>query len=94
MKIKPEQIARLVEHLLKCYQAGELLVPKAAETDIRNRIRDIVARNFREEEEIEEEARSMLASHAGQVKEFKEMDSYKMFLLVKQKIAEKRGFIL
>lgn len=94
MKIKPEQLERLVEQLLKSYHARELLVPKAAETDIRNRIRDILSRNFREEEEIEEEARRMLASHAAQVKELKEMDSYKMFVLTKQKIAKKRGFIL
>jgi len=40
---------------------------------------------------IEEEARQMLASHAGQVKE---MDHYKMFLLIKQKLAQKKEFVL
>ena len=39
----------------------------------------------------EEEARQMLASHAGQVKE---MDHYKMFLLIKQKLAQKKEFVL
>jgi len=76
---------------MKSYQTKELIVPKVKENDIRAKIKDILTRNFREEEVIEEEARAMLASHAGQVKE---MDHYKMFLLIKQKLAQKRGFIL
>lgn len=94
MKIKPEQIGRLVEQLMKTYRAKDLMIAKTREDEIRGAITEIVARNFREEEEIEEEARKMLASHAGQMKEIKEMDSYKMFLLIKQKLAQKRGFTL
>lgn len=91
MKVKAEQIDRLADRLIKSYQTKELIVPKAKENDIRAKIKDILTRNFHEEEIIEEEARAMLASHAGQVKE---MDHYKMFLLIKQKLAQKRGFIL
>ena len=91
MKVKAEQIDRLVYRLMKAYQAKELIVLKTKEADIRLKIKDIMTRNFHEEETIEEEARQMLASHAGQVKE---MDHYKMFLLIKQKLAQKRGFIL
>lgn len=76
---------------MKAYRAKELVVLKAKEPDIRAKIREIMARNFHEEEVIEEEARQMLSSHAGQVKE---MDHYKMFLLIKQKLAQKKGFIL
>lgn len=94
MKVKPEQIGRLVDQLLKTYRAEELMVSKAAEGEIRAKIGEIITHNFHEEEAIEEEARKMLASHAGQVKEVKEMDSYKMFVLIKQKLAQKRGFIL
>lgn len=92
MKVKAEQIDRLIDRLMKAYQAKELIVLKTKEADIRAKIKDIIGRNFREEETIEEEARQMLASHAGQVN--KEMDHYKMFLLIKQKLAQKRGFIL
>lgn len=91
MKIKAEQVDRLVEQLLENYQSKALMVPKAAESDIRNKLRVVIAQNFHEEEMIEEEARQMLASHAGQMRE---MDHYKMFLLIKQKIAQKKGFIL
>jgi hypothetical protein len=51
----------------------------------------VIANNFAEEEAIEEEARKMLATHAQQTRD---MDSYRMFLLAKQKLAAKRGFIL
>lgn len=91
MKIKAEQIERLVDLLLKSYKSKDLVVFKASESDIRTKVKDVIAKNFREEDAIEEEARQMLASHAGQVKE---MDHYKMFLLIKQKLAQKKGFIL
>lgn len=91
MKIKAEQVDRLVEQLLQSYQSKALMVPKATEPDIRKKLRAVIAQNFHEEEIIEEEARQMLASHAGEVRE---MDHYKMFLLIKQKIAQKKGFIL
>lgn len=94
MKIKPEQIERLVDQLMKTYRADDLMIAKARDNEVRTRIKEIVAQNFREEETIEEEARRMLASHAGQVKKVKEMDSHKMFVLIKQKLAQKRGFIL
>lgn len=91
MKVKPAQIDRLTDRLMKVYHAKELIVLKADEAKVRAKIKETVARNFEEEEAIEEEARAMLASHAGQVKD---MDPYKMFLLTKQKLAQKRGFIL
>jgi hypothetical protein len=51
----------------------------------------IVSQNFAEEEAIEEEARKMLSSH---VRAARDMDPYKMFLIAKQKLAAKKGFIL
>jgi hypothetical protein len=91
MKIKSDQLDRLADQLLKNYHSKELMVLKTKESEIRAKIKSIVEQNFHEEEVIEEEARKMLASHATDVRE---MDHYKMFLLIKHKLAEKRGFIL
>ena len=91
MKVKADQVDRFVEQLLKAYQAKQLIVLKASDAVVRSMIKEILSRNFQEEERIEEEAREMLASHAGQARE---MDQHKLFVLMKQRLAQKKGFIL
>ncbi len=91
MKIKPEQIDRLADRLLKNCRAKDLISLKTGEETVRKKIAQIITQNFREEEAIEEEARKMMDSHAGQTKT---MDQHKMFLLIKKKLAEKKGFNL
>ena len=91
MKIKQEQLERLAIALLANYRAKELIIPKATEPELKAKIMAIISHNFAEEEAIEEEARAMLASNARAAKD---VDPYKMFLLAKQKLAAKKGFIL
>jgi hypothetical protein len=91
MKIKQEQLERLTTALLANYRKKELIIPKASESELKAKIVAIISRNFAEEEAIEEEARAMLASYAQSTKD---MDPYRMFLLAKQKLAAKKGFIL
>jgi len=91
MKIRAAQLEQIANLLLSNYQKKELIVAKATESAIKKQIGEVIAKNFTEEEAIEEEARKMLASVA-QVS--RDMDPYKMFLLAKQKLAAKKGFIL
>ena len=91
MKIKHEQLKRLADALLANYHAKELIVPKATEPELKAEIVAIIDRNFAEEEAIEQEARTMLASYAQNARN---VDPFKMFLLAKQKIAAKKGFVL
>jgi hypothetical protein len=91
MKIKQEQLERLATALLTNYRAKELIQLKATEAELQAKIISIISHNFAEEEAIEEEARAMLASHAQLSRD---VDPYKMFLLAKQKLAAKKGFIL
>lgn len=91
MKIKPEQLNNLATLLFTRYRSKELIPVKANEAAIKAKIVKIVSQNFAEEEAIEAEARGMLATHAGAARD---MDSHKMFLLAKQKLAAKKGFIL
>ena len=81
----------MADRLLKNCRAKDLMILKTDEGAVRKRIAQIITQNFREEEAIEEEARKMLDSLAGQTKE---MDQHKMLLLIKKKLAEKKGFIL
>jgi hypothetical protein len=91
MKIKSEQLDRLASLLLSNYKTKELMVAKTGEAEIKAKIIGIISQNFAEEDAIEEEARKMLASYGRAAKD---MDPYKMFLLAKQKLAAKKGFIL
>ena len=91
MKIKREQLDRLAKMVITAYQGKDLIIAKGQEADIKSKIMEIVNQNFAEEEAIEEEARRMLSSYAQAAKN---MDPYKMFLLAKQKIAARKGFIL
>ena len=91
MKIKPEQLDRLASQLVTAYRKKDLIVSKASDAELKAKVVEAINRNFAEEEAIEEEARKMLASYA-QVS--RDMDPFKMFLLAKQKLAAKKGFIL
>jgi hypothetical protein len=91
MKIKQEQLERLAKMLLATYRAKDLMIPRSEEPQMKSKIMEIINQNFAEEEALEEEARKMLSTHARAAKD---MDPYKMFLLAKQKLAAKKGFIL
>jgi hypothetical protein len=91
MKLKQEQLERLVNSLLANYHSKELIIAKANENELKAKVAAIISQNFAEEDAIEEEGRKMLASYA---RVEKDMDPYKMFLLAKQKLAAKKGFIL
>ena len=91
MKIKQDQLDRLAKTLLAAYRAKDLMIAQSEESEIKSKIMEIINQNFAEEEAIEEEARKMLSTYA---RVSKDMDPYKMFLLAKQKLAAKKGFIL
>jgi hypothetical protein len=91
MKIKADELERLAGALLGRYKEKDLMTLKTTEAEIKKKIGEVIAKNFAEEEEIEEEARKMLASVA---RVSRDMDPYRMFLLAKQKLAAKKGFIL
>jgi len=84
-------LERLALTLLANYHAKDLIIPKTTEPELKTKIMTIINHNFAEEEAIEKEARTMLASYAQGARD---VDPYKMFLLAKQKLAAKKGFIL
>jgi hypothetical protein len=91
MKLRQDQLDKLSRLLLESYRAQELFKPNRDESAILATIQSVISQNFAEEESIEEEARKMLASHTQATRD---MDHFKMFLIAKQKLAAKKGFIL
>jgi hypothetical protein len=92
MKLKADQLDRLAELLFANYWDKGLIVTKSSDAEIKKKIVAVIANNFAEEEAIEIEARQLLAAHGPS--STRELDSYKMFVLAKQKLAAKKGFIL
>jgi hypothetical protein len=91
MKIRAQQLEQLSHLLVQRYRAKDLMVSTAGDAELKTKIAAVIGANFAAEEAIENEARQMLATHAGVTKD---MDPYKMFLIAKQKLAAKKGFIL
>ena len=89
--MKPEQIERLAELLVQDLLGAKLIVLKTDKPTVKSTIKDIIAKNFAEEQQIEHEARKLLAANkpAGN-----DLDEHKVFLLIKQKLAQQRGFVL
>ena len=91
MKVKQDQLDKLSRLLLASYRANDFFKANRDEATILAKIKSVISQNFAEEEAIEEEARKMLASHSQAIRD---MDHLKMFLIAKQKLAAKKGFIL
>lgn len=91
MKVKTEQLERFAVLLLKNYHDKDVIIPKTHEAALKQAIVEIVTKNLVEEEAIEDEARKMLAAHP---QGSRDVDPYRLFLLAKQKLAAKRGFVL
>lgn len=89
--MRPEQIERLSELLVTGLLGANLMVLKADRLSVKSKVKDIIAKNFAEEQQIEEEARKLLAANRSAANQ---VDQHRMFLLIKQKLAQQRGFVL
>jgi hypothetical protein len=90
--MKPEQIEKLAELLIQELLRAKLTVLKADKQSAKSKIKDIIAKNFAEEQQIENEARQLLL--AANRRAVPELDEHKMFLLIKQRLARQKGFVL
>jgi hypothetical protein len=89
--MRPEQIEHLSELLVTGLLGANLMVLKADRLSVKSKVKDIIAKNFAEEQQIEEEARKLLAANRSAANQ---VDQHRMFLLIKQKLAQQRGFVL
>ena len=97
MQPSPAQIQRVAEALVKRLVQGGMLEPTAAEDAIRTRFAAVLQRNFDEEAEIEREAiaetEKLMRRGAPGVRR-EDLDQRKVEQLVRQRIAQARGFAL
>ena len=97
MRPSPAQIERVAEGLVKRLVAARVLEPDVPEEKIRARFAAVLARNFEEEAEIEREAAAeaerLVRKGAPGVRR-EELDQRRVEQLVKQRIAQAKGFAL
>jgi hypothetical protein len=97
MRPSPAQIERVAESLVRRLVQAQMLEPDVPEETIRARFAAILARNFDEEAEIEREAAAeaerLVRKGAPGVRR-EELDLRRVEQLVKQRIAQARGFAL
>ena len=92
MKLTDKQTQRFVKFIFDELKAQDLITFKSKESDVFNRAIEIVKNNFREEELLDEEVNKMMddleRQHSG------EFQRYKMFPMLKKKLAQQKGFVL
>ena len=97
MRPSPVQIERVAEALVRRLVQVDVLTLDAPEATVRNRFRDLLARNFQEEAEIEHEAEAeaakLIRRGAPGVRR-EDLDLRRVEQLVKQRIAQARKFPL
>jgi hypothetical protein len=91
LRISESFFERAAVQILERLQKKELLLPKGDQKQAVEAIKEILVKNFREEQEIEMEAEKTMETL---VKGKGEYDRHKMLLLLKSRIAAQRGFIL
>src|SRR5438309_6404918 len=97
MRPSPAQIERVAEALVRRLLATQLLELDAPEDKIRARFAAVLTRNFDEEAEIEREATAeaekLVRQGAPGVRR-EDLDLRRVEQLVKQRLAQQRGFPL
>lgn len=97
MRPSPAQIERVAESLVRRLVAAQLLELDVPEEKIRARFAAILNRNFDEEAEIEREAEAeaerLVRKGAPGVRR-EDLDQRRVEQLVKQRIAQAKGFAL
>jgi len=81
----------LAQGLVNQYRQKDFIVVRQDDAQLKLVIGEVLNRNFEEEEKIEKEARELMSSHSG---EGSNLDTHKAMLLIKRRLAEKRGFVL
>lgn len=92
MKLTPPQIQRLSEKILSHWKKANLIHFKVDESKVLGKINQILNNEYQKEADLEKEVTKMLEqlekSHAG------EFERYKMYPILKQKLAKERKVVL
>jgi len=92
MRLTDKQINRLVILVLRELKDQNLITFKAKEAEVHQKAVEIVKGNFRQEAQLDQEVNAMMDDLER--KNSGEFQRYKMFPLLKKRMAKEKGFIL
>ena len=93
MRLKPNQISKISELIIKDFKEKKIAIFIAKEDDIKKKIIDIFKENLDAEERLEEEVNKILDKFSDKFSSG-EIDYKKMFDLTKKKVAVDKKFVL
>lgn len=92
MKLSSQQIQRLSEMILAHWKKSNLIHMKVDESKVLNKIVQIISNEYKKEADLEKEVNAMLEqlerTHSG------EFQRYKMYPILKQKLAKEKKVVL
>ncbi len=93
MKLSKERIGILARDLVKGLTSRHCIALDIPESELGNKISQIITEDLIKEERLEAEVRQILKSHESEIQRG-DADFHKMFLMIKRKLAKERGIIL
>lgn len=91
MRLSQNQFKRIVHHLLKEIQSSQAISLTADEDKIKSTIISVIQQNLEDETKLDQLVEGMMDELEKQNADFQR---YKMFPMLKKKLAEQRGFVL
>jgi hypothetical protein len=92
MRLTEKQIDRMVTLILRELKDQNVMTYKAKEQEVHTRAKDIIKGNFRDEAQLDQEVNAMMDDL--EQKNPGEFQRYKMFPLLKKRLAKEKGFIV
>lgn len=93
MKLSEKQVTRLSSLILEALKQNDQVEFREKESAVSERIKDVIMNNIKAEGEIDREVKRLMETYSGQI-ERGEVDSRKIFAMIKSKLAREKGFVL
>lgn len=93
MRLSKEQVEKISRIILENLKAKKLIIFKAREETVLNRMVEIFLKDLKAEDELDREVEKILKGREREI-EAGRMDYRKMFNLIKDKIAKERGIVI
>ncbi len=93
MRLTKEQVEKITGLVLARLKDRDLVVFKADERKVFERVHEIILADLRAEDDLDREVEEILKTRAGEINSQK-IDYRKMFNMIKGKLARERGIVL